>query len=198
MAHLWRREQGKSYSSQGAVNAMLSDKVLDLIGIAIGALGVGIGSGVTAFFLWLTNHNKSKAEAKKALAEADAEKIDADADSKKTAAETSQIATETALTSMLQSNQWLAGRLAKLDEENVDLRKRIDELEKRLNESESARDTLQRKYDNLKKWVVETLDILVADLEHCEDTMIDKAKVIKKIRDRLSTLPGTGPFKATQ
>jgi uncharacterized membrane protein YqiK len=172
---------------------MLSDKALDIIGLVLVAL---IGS-TGAIWAWLSNRRKIAAEAKKAEAEALAEKITAEADAKKTSAETSKILTESAMTSALKSNTWLTGRLQELDAENVALRKRIDELEERLNGSEAARETLQRKYDNLKKWVVETLDILIADLEHCEDTMIDKAEIIKKIRDRLGRLPGTGPLGVT-
>jgi chromosome segregation ATPase len=186
----------------------LSDKMLDLIGIAIGALGVGVGSGVTAFFLWLTNHNKSKAEAKKALAEADAEKVDAEADAKKTAAQTSQILTEAAMTSALKSNVWLSRRLGELDDENTalhkendELRNRIIALENRVQDTERARDVavakfveLQQKYEIFKASILKLFEDMIAEISKLEAPLVDTVKVIEIIKAAKEKLPKTGPL----
>ena len=64
---------------------------------------------------------------------------------KKSAAEADEISTRRAMTAMLQSVEFLKGRVRELDQDNITLRERVEKLEVLLETIQDERSTLLRK-----------------------------------------------------
>jgi DNA repair exonuclease SbcCD ATPase subunit len=162
---------------------MPSDKVLDLIGIAIGAFGAGVGAVIAGFWLWLTNRNKSKAEAVKALA-----------DAKKAQTEDHILADQAAFDSLLKSNSYLQERLLKQDN-------RIDELEKQIQVMKGEREKLVienqellKRYETFKTSIIKLFEEMIAEIARLEQPLVDTVRVIEIIKAAKEKLPKTGPL----